>query len=91
MLILFYIRLSSPSINKMVGLAKIVNGKQFRTKDSVLSDTELRQKTQEFKEHILKKSKVYESEIQELEEALLSVAILGGERENKREVKNHQK
>ena len=75
MLILFYIRSSSPSINKMVGLAKIVNGKQFRTKDSVLSDTELRQKTQEFKEHILKKSKVYESEIQELEEALLSVAI----------------
>ena len=68
--------LSSPSINKMVGLAKIVNVvNSLEPKISVLSDTELRRKTEEFKEHILKKSKVYESEIQELEEALLSVAI----------------
>ena len=68
--------LSSPSLNKMVKLAKIVNTvNSFEAKISALSDTELKQKTQELKEHISNKSKVYESEIQELEEALLSVAI----------------
>jgi len=68
--------LSSPSINEMVGLAKIVNAvNSLEPKISALSDMQLRRKTEEFKEHILKKSKVYESEILELEEALLSVAI----------------
>jgi len=68
--------LSSPSINKMVNLAKIVNTvNSLEPKISALSDMELRQKTEEFKEHILKKSKEYTSEIQELEEALLSVAL----------------
>ncbi|PIP20262.1 MAG: preprotein translocase subunit SecA [Candidatus Omnitrophica bacterium CG23_combo_of_CG06-09_8_20_14_all_40_11] len=60
----------------MVGLAKIVNAvNSLEPKISALSDMQLRRKTEEFKEHILKKSKVYESEILELEEALLSVAI----------------
>ena len=68
--------LSSPSINKMVSLAKVVNAvNSLEPKISALSEIELRQKTQEFKEHILKKSKEYEAQIQELEEALLSVAI----------------
>jgi preprotein translocase subunit SecA len=68
--------LSSPSIDKMVKMAKIVNTvNSLEPKISSLSDTELKQKTQELKEHISNKSKVYESEIQELEEALLSVAI----------------
>ncbi len=66
----------SPSANKMVRLAKIVNTvNSLEPKISALSDAQLRQKAQEFKEHILKKSKEYEAQIQELEEALLSVAI----------------
>jgi len=68
--------LASPSVNKMVGLAKIVNAvNSLEPKISALLDTELRQKTRELKEHILKKSKEYEPEIKDLEEALLSVAI----------------
>ncbi|MDP2937925.1 MAG: preprotein translocase subunit SecA, partial [Candidatus Omnitrophota bacterium] len=60
----------------MVKLAKIVNTvNSFEAKISALSDTELRRKTEELRDHILKKFKVYESEIQELEEVLLSVAI----------------
>ena len=48
--------LSSPSVNKTVNLAKVVNAvNSLEPKISALSDTELRQKTQGFKEHILKK------------------------------------
>jgi len=66
----------SPSINKMVKLARIVDAvNSLEPKISALSDMELKQKTEEFKGHILNKSKEYTSEIQELEEALLSVAI----------------
>ena len=65
-----------PSVNQMLKLAKIVNVvNSLEPKISALSDTQLREKTREFKEHILKKSEEYASEIQELEEALLSVAI----------------
>jgi preprotein translocase subunit SecA len=64
------------SINKMVELAKtveIVNS--LEPKISSLSDTELKQKTSQFREHILKQAKVYEAELQELEEMLFSVTI----------------
>jgi len=53
--------LSSPSIDKMVKMAKIVNTvNSLEPKISSLSDTELKQKTQELKEHISNKSKVYD-------------------------------
>jgi preprotein translocase subunit SecA len=66
----------SPSINKMVELAGIVEVvNSFEPKISRLSDEELRKKTEEFKELILKKEKEYSQELQSLEEALLSVAI----------------
>jgi len=68
--------LSNSSVNKMVGLAKIVNAvNSLEPKISALSDTELRRKTEELRYHILNKSKVYEPEIKDLEETLLSVAI----------------
>ena len=66
----------NPAINKMVELAGIVNiVNSLEPKISSLSDTQLRQKTDEFRKQILEKSKEYDSEIQDLEEALLSVAI----------------
>ena len=66
----------NPSINKMTELARIVaQVNSFEPKISSLSDVELRNKTEEFKGHILKQSKEYEQELQDLEEALLSVAI----------------
>jgi preprotein translocase subunit SecA len=42
---------------------------------SALSDMELGKKTEEFRTHILKKAKECDSEIQELEEAILAAAI----------------
>jgi preprotein translocase subunit SecA len=66
----------SPSMNKMAELARIVElVNSFEPKISSLSDTELKAKTGEFKEHILKKSQRYAQEIKELEEAILSAAI----------------
>ncbi|MFH1888815.1 MAG: preprotein translocase subunit SecA [Candidatus Omnitrophota bacterium] len=65
-----------PSINKMVMLAKIVNTvNSLESSISALSDTALRQKTDQFKEQVIKKSEECAPQIQELEEALLSAAI----------------
>ena len=64
------------SINKMVELAKIAEAvNSFEPKVSALSDEQLKAKTQEYREHILQKGKVYEPEIKELEARLLEVAI----------------
>src|SRR3989338_4044847 len=68
--------LPGPSINKMVELAKIVAAvNAWEPKISSLSDLDLKKKTEEFREHVLKKAKELEPQLQELEEALLSVAI----------------
>ena len=64
------------SLNKMVGLARIVDMvNSLEPGISALSDMELKNKTEEFRVHILKKAKDYDSEIQELEEAIISAAI----------------
>ncbi|MCX5695450.1 MAG: preprotein translocase subunit SecA [Candidatus Omnitrophica bacterium] len=47
----------------------------LEAKVSGLTDEQLRAKTPEFKEHIQREAKVYEQELLELEEAMLSVAI----------------
>ena len=66
----------NPSINKMVELAKVVNlVNALEPKISSLSDGELRQKTEGFKQHLSKKAKEYEQELQELEESLSTAAI----------------
>jgi len=64
------------SINKMVELASIVDAvNKLEPKIRVLSDEELSRKTEEFSQHILSKCNQHQSEIRELEELLLSVAI----------------
>jgi preprotein translocase subunit SecA len=66
----------SPSINKMVELAGIVNAvNSLEPEISRLSDEQLRAKTEEFKAVILKKSGEYARHIQDIEESLLAVAI----------------
>ena len=66
----------NPSINKIVGLAKLVSiVNSLEPKISGLLDAQLKQKTGEFKEYILNKSKEYEPQIQELQEALAAAAI----------------
>ncbi len=66
----------NPSMNKMVEAASIVARiNSFEPKISALSDSELKNKTQGFKEHLEKKAKDYEQEINDIDESLLSVAI----------------
>ncbi|MCX7661375.1 MAG: preprotein translocase subunit SecA, partial [Candidatus Omnitrophica bacterium] len=61
------------SINKIVELASIVEKvNSYEPQLSGLSDSALRKKTEEFKEHLSKKSKIYEPQIQELENILES-------------------
>jgi len=65
-----------PSMNKMVEVAHLVYKiNSFEKKISSLTDIELKSKTQEFKEHILSKSKGMVSELDEFEAKMLEVAI----------------
>ncbi|MCM8780342.1 MAG: preprotein translocase subunit SecA, partial [Candidatus Omnitrophica bacterium] len=64
------------SIYKMVELARIVNQvNSLEPKISIMSNRQLQEKTQEFKEHILKKEREYSSQIRELKDLLVSVAM----------------
>jgi len=64
------------STNKMGELASIVYlVNSLESKISILTDTQLKEKTQEFKEHIAKKAKDHAAELEGLEESLLLVAI----------------
>jgi len=66
----------SPSMNKMVEVARIVNAvNSFEPKVSALSDRELADKTNEFKIHLKTKSQEISAEIAGLHEAMQRVAI----------------
>ncbi len=66
----------SPSMNKMAQLSRIVTlVNDLEPEISALSDAQLKQKTEEFKGYILKKSDEYAQELQELEEAITLVAM----------------
>jgi len=79
----------SPSMNKMVEVAKIVNAvNSWEEKVSALSDEQLRGKSGEFKEHIRKKSEVYQRDIEELQEQMLAVAIPEEKEKIKEKLKN---
>jgi len=65
-----------PSMHKMAEAAGTVyQVNALEPKISALADAELRAKTLGFKEHIREQSKLYEEELAELKEAMLSVAI----------------
>ena len=64
------------SINKMAELAAIADAvNKLEPEMKSFSDQDLRKKNEEFCAHVLGKSKQYQSEIKQLEEQLLSVAI----------------
>ncbi|MFA4992975.1 MAG: preprotein translocase subunit SecA [Candidatus Omnitrophota bacterium] len=68
--------LPSPSMNKMVELAKAVNlVNSFEDKISRLSDAELRAKTDEFRRHLNSKSEQVAQDLEQLQHAMLSVAM----------------
>ena len=65
-----------PSMNKVAQLSRVVHAvNRLEPKVSALPDEQLRAKTQEFKEYILSKAKIYTQDLAQLEEAMLSVAI----------------
>ena len=71
-----HLDMPSPAMNKMAEVARVVSMVNILEPEiSVLSDNQLRAKSEEFKEHIRKKSLEYAPEIAGIEEALLSVAI----------------
>ena len=79
----------SPSMNKMVEVAKIVaTVNSWEEKVSGLSDEQLKSKTSGFKEHIRKKSEVYQRDIEDLEEQMLAVAIPEEKEKIKEKLKN---
>ncbi|MFH0762911.1 MAG: preprotein translocase subunit SecA [Candidatus Omnitrophota bacterium] len=66
----------NPSIDKMVEVGRIVNAVNLlEPKIAGLSDTELRGKTEEFKERLREKAKSYESQLQAQGEAIAQAAI----------------
>ncbi|MDD2751895.1 MAG: preprotein translocase subunit SecA [Candidatus Omnitrophica bacterium] len=84
-----HIDMPSPSMNKMVELAGIVNAVNlWEPKIAALSDTELKSLTEEFKAHIQKKSQEYESRIEELADALFAAAIPEEKQRIKEKIRN---
>lgn len=74
--IVLHADMPNPSINKMVELAGIVaKVNALEPKISPLSDAQLKQKSQEFKERILSKYKELEPELNELRQAMSQAAI----------------
>jgi len=74
--IVLHPEMPSPSMNKMVeigSLVKLVNS--LESKISVLSDSELKQKTGDFKKHILRKNEELSPQIEGLTESMAAVAI----------------
>lgn len=66
----------SPSMNKMVELSRLVNlVNSFEARISQLSDAELCAKTDEFRKHLSTKSEQFAQELEELRQAMLSVAM----------------
>jgi len=74
--ITLHAEMPSPSMNKMVELSGMVDKvNSFEPKISVLSDAELKEKTQEFRSYILRKNNDFTRDLAELQEAMLAAAI----------------
>jgi preprotein translocase subunit SecA len=66
----------NPSVNKMAQLAGIVaQVNSLESRISQLSDSQLKQKSEELREYILKKNEEYAQELNELREAMHAAAI----------------
>ncbi|MDD5432419.1 MAG: preprotein translocase subunit SecA [Candidatus Omnitrophica bacterium] len=81
----------SPSMDKMVEVAKIVDQvNSWEQKISILSDEELKATTLEFKNFIEQKSKEIEQRIIELQESVLSAAIPEDKEKSKEKLRNER-
>ena len=74
--ITLHAEMPSPSMSKVAQVAGIVNlVNSWESKTGALSDAELAAKTQEFKDHLRKKSEEIKPQIEELQQAMLNVAM----------------
>jgi len=74
--IILHADMPTPSMNKMAQVAGIVDAiNSLEPKISALTDLELKQKTDYFREYIVKKNPEFSSELASLEEQALAIAI----------------
>ncbi len=74
--ITLHTEMPSPSMNKMVELARLVNlVNSWESRVSALSDSQLAAKTSQFKEYLEGKSRGFEAEAEELRQAMSDVAM----------------
>jgi preprotein translocase subunit SecA len=74
--ITLHAEMPSPSMNKMVELSRLVDKvNSLEPKISSLSDTQLRAKTDEFKAHLDNKSRDFAQELEDMQQAMLAMAM----------------
>jgi preprotein translocase subunit SecA len=74
--ITLHVEMPSPSMNKMVEVAQLVNlVNSFESKINALTDAALAAKTEEFREYLQNKSEKFNPEAEELQQAMLNVAM----------------
>jgi preprotein translocase subunit SecA len=79
----------TPSMNKMVELARLADQVNYlETQISALSDDELRAKTDAFRQHLQKESEKINPELEELQQAMLNVAMPEEKEKLKEKLKN---
>jgi preprotein translocase subunit SecA len=87
--IVLHSEMPSPSMNKMVELAGLVNlVNSYENRMQAFTDAELRAKTDEFKRHLSAKSEQFTQELKELHQAMLSVAMPEEKEKLKEKLKN---
>jgi preprotein translocase subunit SecA len=74
--ITLHTEMPSPSMDKMVEVARLVDlVNSLESPISTLTDTQLAAKTEEFKEHLRSKSEKFNPEAEQLQQAMLNVAM----------------
>ena len=87
--IVLHSEMPSPSMNKMVEVAGLVNlVNSYESRMQALSDEQLRSKTDEFRRHLSVKSGQFTQELEDLRQAMLSVAMPEEKEKLKEKLKN---
>lgn len=87
--ITLHAEMPSPSMAKMVEVARLVDlVNSFECKIAALTDQQLAAKTEEFKEHLRKKSENFQQEAELLQQAMMKVAMPEEKEKLKEKLKN---
>lgn len=87
--ITLHVEMPSPSMGKMVELARLVDlVNSFESRISALSDSQLAAKTNEFRAYLQNKSEEFQPEAEQLQRAMLNVAMPEEKEKLKEKLKN---